>query len=366
MFDAFLFKQKSSKSHKLLSKILQPLAAAERNASVGPMLAESHSQSTQTEITNEEESLLEINDDKMDIRIIKPMLSDEFIDENEDDGDEDPNESWQLIYLTNEDAAIEPDLSQCEETDIDSDIQNDPLMESEKPDTELSECSHCCEPISQSQMQAHLKLHGKIFQYLMTSSEFFRCSRCLNIYPDMDGLLRHVNAETVCERSAELDKDDCTDYQYLASDPPIRLFTTFKDDDSPLFSCNLCDLDFEEVQTYFAHFEEDHLPTIETNSEYMRSELMHSCGICDVSFSNLQDTLHHVYFHQSGYPCPYGECDQLSDSFAALYNHFSDGHKENKTECIHCNFVAKNSHELRQHQRVSCEGRQFKCDLCGR
>lgn len=371
MFAAFTFQQKSIKSHNLLRKILNTSQENEQENAVATIQTERRSQSTQTKsVDNEEEEEEEVTIvetiDEFGIKEMKPILVDELIEDDSNGNDDDSNETWHMIYLSNAengDPIIEPDVKHCEMIDIDCESVNDPLEQS----FDTIDCCHCGELISRSHLNTHLHEHAKLFQYILTSSEFFRCSRCLRVYPDMDTLIEHTNAAEPCKYSSELKKDDtCTDYQYLVSDPPIRLFSTSKTVDSSLYSCSLCASSFEDVLSFFIHFEEEHLSKLDISTEYMHSELTHLCGICGKSFKNLQDALHHVYYHQIGYPCPHNGCWEINDSFSTLYNHFNRKHNEDEIQCSHCSFVAANNLELRRHERVSCTARRFKCDICGK
>lgn len=202
---------------------------------------------------------------------------------------------------------------------------------------------------------------------LLGSMDFFRCSRCLMTFPFIEGLMEHVDADEMCQQSCELDKvDTFIDYQYLANDPTIRLFSTCKNIDSNTFSCSLCILDFEDLTTFRDHFVRKHLSSLDCHPEYFHTELMHTCGICENSFKNLKDCLHHIYFHQAEYKCMENDCDHVASSFSLLYFHLTRGHTPRIFECGHCTYETQNGNEMKEHQRGGCPARNIKCDFCGK
>lgn len=216
-------------------------------------------------------------------------------------------------------------------------------------------------------MKSHQKQHAKIMPALLGSMDFFRCSKCLTAFPFIESLLEHVDADEGCQQSLELNRaDTCTDYQYLANDPMIRLFSTCKNTDSNTFSCSLCILDFEDLLAFQTHFDEEHLSNSDCLPEYFYTELAHTCGICESVFKNLKDCLHHIYFHQAEYTCMENDCDHVASTFSLLYFHMIRGHTNTNTfECTHCTYDAKNNADLKEHQRSKCPARNVKCDICG-
>lgn len=367
MFDAFMFKQKSVKSHNLLQQILKMSNDESNKTEMEPIAIERKSQSTQTQ--NDPGEFSEIAEVEKEIPPTKESRIElQFTGENED---ETADDVWQFVY-ENEEQTLDEQSKDVDDMELINDAQEEMSSQSNetsgntmKIKTHL-DCVHCGEYIPLQEWQIHLNQHTKMLPYLLNSTEFFRCNRCFSTFPFIDDLFDHMGADTLCEPSEELTQDDvCTDYQYLANDPPIRLFSASRNENSDTYSCSLCLFDFEDIYLFQSHFEEAHLSTDDCDSEYLRSVLMHSCGICGNSFKTLHDALHHVYFHQSIYPCIYEDCEQLFESFLLLCAHFNNEHPEVRPKCSHCSYLAKNGDDLRAHQRKSCTARNLKCGVCG-
>lgn len=376
MFEAFMFKQKSVKSHNLLRKILKSSSNDKNKEELEPLTADRKSQSTQTRNSHENvDDLVKVTKKNQEIgeqyaqdEAIEAEIAEELGEAAEEEGD--VNEIWQFVY-ENEESAVDETPEEIEpiELDIQDEMssQSNDVIENTILDKSKINCEHCGEDIPRRQMSGHLKQHTKILPVLLSSAEFFRCGRCFMTFPFIDNLFEHFNESEICEPSVNLTKDDiCTDYQFLANEPPVRLFSTSKNDDINTYSCSLCVLDFEDLFLLQSHFEDAHLSSANCNPEYLRADLNHSCGICGSTFKTLHDALQHVYFHQAEYSCLYANCGMFFDSFSALYGHFTRDHPETQLECSHCTYLAKNSDDLKAHQRNLCSARNFKCDYCGK
>lgn len=360
MIEAFTFKQKSKKSHDLLRSLLR----LQVDGSVQPLSTERRSLHTQTPNTGiqESQSLSKVTKSIVQIEC-KNELACEIIEELEEEPEEageieEDVQAWPVIYLENsENNALLNDSTELDNVEA----QNDNLTDF----SDMAACEYCCEQVDPSQLSVHSKQHNQLLPLLLSSIEYYRCSRCLSIFLCDDDLLVHMEADDLCDLSEELSKEDsCVDYQYLLCDSPIHLISCCKNIDSNTYSCRFCILDFVDFASFKAHFDEDHLIGSDANAEYMRSELIHSCGVCKISFKNLQDTLHHIYFHQVEYCCPYA-CEASSITFGSLYTHFIQTHSDSKVNCQYCSYETKDQDDLREHQRTLCAGRRFKCKLCG-
>lgn len=361
MFEAFTFKQKSLKSHNLLRKILKISQDDEADICLTPLPIERISQSTQTgDDTDEIDVSAEINDESNINSEAKHEPLCDYVEENVESED-----VWQVLYLTNienDDSVIDEDTNETLES-IEEQIQDELSLDL----TEAVECEYCSEPVLEPIMKSHLKQHARVMPILLGSMDFFRCSRCLTAFPFLESLIEHTDADEICEQSSELNNvDTCTDYQYLANDPTIRLFSTCKNIDGNTFSCSLCFLDFEDLLSFRMHFEAEHLSNLDCHPEYFHSELAHTCGICESSFKTLKDCLHHIYFHQAEYTCMETDCEHVASSFSVLYFHLTRGHSLRIFECTHCTYEAKDGDELKAHQRNTCPARNIKCEICGK
>lgn len=360
MFEAFIFKQKTIKSHNLLQKVLK---STQKVDEVDPiyMQLSSDRKSESTQTGDDQQICMRVNEE-VDIKVIKTDSTIYTEEETES------SEAYQWVYVAENETEVEAEAEAEAEVENDESTIEENCIKTldEPPDVgtdsiETYDCEYCCEQVPHSIQETHSKQHTDILPSILGFMEFFRCSQCLKTFLNTDGLLEHFDAER-CERSPELCKEDgCIDYQYL-TDPTIRLFSTYKNADHTL-SCNLCSLDFENFQTLHNHFSCDHSTSF--SSEYLHPELAHTCGICGIAFQTLQDCLHHLYFHQSEFVCPQENCEHFANSFATLYYHFTRGHSIESLECSYCSYEAKNIFDLKQHQRVSCVARSFKCDICG-
>lgn len=381
LFEAFLFKQKSAKSHKLLRQILNIQDDDGDKSENEPQLSTTQrkTRSTQTSVTehcsiSKSENKSNHHNSKVDVNKTQDnenesnVLDDERIDDKVEN-------VWFVENVTDE------KKSEQQEVQIDQQLNDIDDLEIvfESPDEMSSQpsdnahtvsCEHCNEYVKQRQLQTHLKQHTKVLPYILSAVEFFRCQRCHVIFPFIDNLFEHINNEQICEPPIRLLKDDiCTDYQYLANDQPFRLYSASRDPESNTIACSQCVMNFDDLLVFQMHFEEEHLTNSDFNPDYLRSELSHSCGVCGNTFKTLQDALHHVYFHQADLPCLHYSCTQFFDSFSKLFSHFIKHPMQNLTEneiqCSYCFHVATNREDLKQHQRSSCAARNFICDICG-
>lgn len=374
LFEAFIFKQKSAKSHKLLKKILHTIDDESYLMESQP---ERKSQSTQTQPDDEEEEE-EINDtepteeahDNIVIQEYKIELGCtetteiEMIEDNDENwpSDLESNAENRDIDAIDESVDVIEDYEFVEEDGMSSSQSNEILPKS------AIDCEHCGQKVSGSrrQQQSHAKQHAKILPYILNSMDFFRCNRCQMVFMLIDNFIAHLNNDNRCEQLVHSSDDACTDYQYLNHDLPIRLLSASKNSDESIISCGQCYLDFEDLAMYRTHIEEAHSTDSDCNPEYLRANSAHLCGNCNLSFKTLHDAIQHVYFHQSAFECLQDECTKIFNSFAGLCNHFSSDHPETLVECSHCSYMAADKEELKMHQRKTCPARNLKCDFCGK
>lgn len=366
LIDAFMFKQKSLKSHNLLKKVLKVSNEDKihEDSLLDSLETERQSQSIQT-------SDIEIMDIKSDVEVDdnRENVDNEEIENDHSDDDENTNNDWQWVYVSeNDDNVIEQHikLKPCENLETGNETPDISSTVAVKL-IDMIDCEKCGEQILQNQQKLHQKDHDKILPYLLMSMEYFRCSRCLMTFPYIENLFEHFGTKVPCEQLYPLNTEEsCIDYQYLSTDPPIRLLSTSKNVDSNTFPCNLCNLNFLDLFQLYSHFQEEHVPCLDDNPEILCSELIHTCGVCENSFKNLQDCLQHVYFHQAEYICSQDKCEHVTNSFSTLYSHLTLEHSKDEYECIHCSHVANTMEGLKEHQRSTCSARTKKCNVCGR
>lgn len=251
--------------------------------------------------------------------------------------------------------------------EIDAEIEYEEISLVPRP-TFIVECEFCNKKFDgDDQLDLHLKQHNELQPHLLASIEFFRCSRCLVVFSTMDSWMEHFGSVKLCEMSDELER---IDYQYLDdvdnNDPPIRLFSCYKNDKNFLYTCDMCHGNFEQLADFKTHFNDFHLANVEENIGHSLAETPHQCGLCGKEERNLKTILHHIYFHQIDFDCPIENCKQKLSTFTDLYKHIVDEHAERDSfQCRNCLYLAKNREDLREHKQKSCAARTFECGDCG-
>lgn len=373
LFEAFIFKQRSAKSHSLLKKILNVFDDDGQHHSSGendPLVAQRKSQCTQTQPLNEEiewnqEYKLEV--EHMESVEVNALTEAEPAEENDD-------ENWHLVCDSNDteddDADEDRDISIEEETDdfqaSENITQDDKMpMEAMKISViDVIECEYCCQAVTKRQQLSHAKQHSKILPYILNSVDFFRCNRCQMIFLSFDNFAEHLNDTNGCYEALQSKDDLCTDYQYLNNDLPIRLLSASKNMEENTFSCGQCALDFDDLALYRSHIDDNHFSDFECNPD--RADSSHSCGNCRNSFKTLRETAHHIYFHQTEFRCLQAECTHVFNSFADLYSHFMNEHPESTHECPYCSYIASDKNDLKMHKSKMCIARNLQCAHCGK
>lgn len=374
LFEAFIFKQKSAKSHRLLKKILN-IDDGCQNLDAEPLTALRMSQFTQTQSYHEEtETLLpdETHED-LEVQEYKIELGCTENEENEEAEtieEEEENENWPLDFesnVENRDIAIDESVDEIEDFEYVESIDDEMSSQSNGMSTKtVIDCEHCAQKIPKRQQQSHAKQHSKLFPYILNSMDFFRCNRCQMVFLLIDSLFEHLNDDNGCMELQHNNDDAYIDYQYLNNDLSIRLLSASKNFDDNTFSCGQCNLDFEDLTMFRLHIEENHSSDFDCNPEILRANSGHLCGSCNITFKTLHDAIHHIYFHQSAFECFHEECTQIFTSFAGLNSHFTSDHPDSSVECSHCSYLATNKEDLKMHQRKTCTARNLKCDFCGK
>lgn len=374
LFEAFIFKQKSAKSHRLLKKILNIDDECHQHQHSEPSMTQQKSQFTQTQPHREESNTLspETNEYRIELGYAKNEET-ETIEEEDDDVDE----NWQLDSESN--VAIEESIDVIDdfefivEAEADADVKAKAETEEDEMSSQSNEistksvidCEYCGQKLAKRQQPNHSKQHSKIIPFILNSMDFFRCNRCQMVFLSIDSLFEHLTEDNgVCEELLHHNDDVFTDYQYLHHDSSFRLLSASKGFDENTFSCGQCYL-VDDLAMFPWHIKEIH-SSEQSNTEQLRVNSTHLCGNCNISFKTLYDAIQHIYFHQSAFECFYKECTQTFNSFAGLYNHFTIDHPESSVECPYCSYLATNKEDLKMHQRKTCTARNLKCDVCGK
>lgn len=368
LFEAFIFKQKSVKSHKLLKKILH--VTDDDVSHLIESQLELKSQSTQTQLDDEEIDHIALPEE-IDHKIVQEYKIEVGCPEECTEVESAEIESAEVEMIEVNDENWQSDFEENRNNvDAIHEIEEFEFVESLVEDDEIYpksviDCQHCSQKVPRRQQQSHAKLHTKMLPQILNSVDFYRCNRCQMVFLLIDSFIEHLNNDNACEELLHKSDDVCIDYQYLNNDLPIRLLSASKNFDENIVSCGQCYLDFEDLAMYRSHIQETHSTDFECNPEYLRANSVHLCGNCNISFKTLHDAIHHIYFHQPTFECLQEECTQVFNSFAGLCSHFSSEHPDSLFECSHCSYLATDKEDLKIHQRNACTARNLKCDFCG-
>lgn len=231
----------------------------------------------------------------------------------------------------------------------------------------VRDCTFCDETFDNyDDMKLHSSQHDKLLPYLLASVDFYRCSRCLFVFSNIDDLAEHYKSEN-CKSPEEIDRVEYLD-ESDGNLPAIRLFSCSKNPNNNLYVCDVCQVDFAELIDFRNHFDVFHSNNADQNIGYLLIETPHFCGICKSRspLENLKSALHHVYFHQRDFKCPVDNCMIAFMRFMDLYSHTIDEHSLIRNyNCLHCSFSTKSTDELKVHNQKSCKARNFECNECG-
>lgn len=256
---------------------------------------------------------------------------------------------------------ILPEAEHEHEICIEEELLDESLIE-----TTLTECEYCFDQIESA--DEHKKQHNDLMPLILTSIEFYRCSRCLIVFPSIDSFSEHFITKEICEIPEEL---DCLNYQYLddvdSNDLPIRLYSCCKNPENASYTCEICREEFIELLTFREHFTNSHLENTEQNICSLLVDTPHVCGCCGKIKQNLRSALQHVYFHENEFRCPIDDCNMVYVTLAELHEHVIDNHSLIVSySCIHCLYLAKDKDDLKMHKQKSCSARNFECNECGK
>lgn len=332
LIESYILKEKCRKSFKLLRKILK--LPEDENA-------EKQSQGTQTDDRSQE--------------TIENVA--EFI----------PIEVEEIVCVKGEFMATDKMNKTAIVDELDDEIDEEIYEEvSVESNFECEYCNAKFENLDDSNW--HQNQHTELLPHLLASIEFYRCSRCLLVFPNLEHLMEHFESNEICEVPTALDR---IDYQYLddidANETPIRLYSCYKNTKNGMYTCDMCQENFQKLPTFRNHFSELHLENAEQNIGYLLVETPHLCGICGKISENLKNALHHIYFHQREFICPVELCSMNFVEFSELFNHISNEHSLIECfQCTHCFYRAKNRDDLKEHKKKSCAARNYECNDCGR
>lgn len=238
-------------------------------------------------------------------------------------------------------------------------------------------CSYCNKKFTNaSDFQSHVNEHMEILPLILTSANFFRCSRCRLVFATAEQLCAHIDAAELCQTDGKsaANGDNCVDYQFLG-DPimnnidQIRMFSCQKvEDEGSLLACEFCEFMFESFMDFVEHFNDVHLTNVENTEELYEStaNLSHCCGICAKTYMNIKDIMFHVYFHQTTFYCPFVGCSDTYPRSVYLNRHIAREHfTEEKYACEHCAWETSSYAHFKRHVRHECTARKFACPTCG-
>lgn len=237
-------------------------------------------------------------------------------------------------------------------------------------------CSYCNKKFNNpSDFQSHVNEHMEILPLILTSANFFRCSRCRLVFASAEQLCTHIEAADGCSKNDKynMNGDNCVDYQFLG-DPitnnidQIRVFSCQKNDEDETIACEFCDYLFESFMDFIEHFNDVHLTNVESTEELYEAtaNLSHCCGICSRTYMNIKDIMFHVYFHQATFYCPFVGCSETYNKPHYLNRHIARQHfTVEKHTCEHCQWETNSYTFFKKHVRQECPARKFVCTTCG-
>lgn len=399
IIDAYVLREKCKKSTKTLRKLLK---LPEPEVTASTTVAEMQTIETQTDPCSFTDAIVQTtfdeNDDSNEPTDESIKTADyDIIDANADAESDDENIELISIgnyemydgIVTEENVYMEdtePSLNRpkCMEQSIGDDANvpiDDGVDEIEELDADTDNivyerCSYCNKKFSNpSDFQSHVNEHMEILPLILTSANFFRCSRCRLVFASAEQLCAHIEATDTCtiDTKIGINGDNCVDYQFLG-DPiinnidQIRMFSCQKIDDDGFIACEFCDYVFENFMDFIEHFNDMHLTNVENTEELYEgtAHLSHCCGICGKTYMNIKDIMFHVYFHQTTFYCPFVGCSDTYNKSHYLNRHIAREHfTEEKHICEHCQWQTNSYAFFKRHVRHECPARKFICATCG-
>lgn len=420
LIDAYIFKQKCSKSAKLLRKILKlpdeiPLDAAEEqpvetsDASTMTCLSilstkidnVDHPSTIEHSVEENLQEMFGLDDkeqfiDVLEVADVKHMIQfdpsdDQFLIAErvhismEDDEVELEQQSDGVIQMEVNTTDIYEELSmeepekqfiiysdsECVGEPVTVPIADEAIKNSRKSSRKIRKenCIICNAVVASTDILSHIADHEDFLPRVISTTEFFRCNHCRRVYPSTVPFIAHLDSESCTLASLTPKPDDYTDYQFLDDSPDFTL------ENVQLITCSisqddkfLCDCAFatDSFATFTDHYKSQHMNNQDVIKETCRQS--HTCGICEVTFENLKETIFHSYYHQSQYVCPVTPCGKIFfNSYNSLRRHIEREHIEGLVfPCQYCKEEFVGYDRLKAHLRKECKARQVACNYCGR
>lgn len=396
IIEAYALKEKCIRSEELLREILNlPKNVTTSTETIGTQTEACSQNDVEVQATVSDDGSNEPASERADYDLIEGVKSGTDLDD----------ESIECISIANyelyDDAATDENVYLDDGTEIASTAQHrnsrkrkcsimsiaapiDDIdeMNFDGGNKEFDRCSYCNKKFSEpSDFQSHVNEHIEILPLILTSTNFFRCSRCRLVYPSADQLCKHIETADSCTHVAANDTsgDNYIDYQFLG-DPitnnidQIRMFSGQKnndgttDGDAEIVSCEFCDYSFEHFMDFIEHFNDVHLTNVENTEELYAdtANLSHCCGICAKTYMNIKDIMFHVHFHQTTFYCPFVGCSDTYHKSHYLNRHIAREHFTiEKHKCEHCQLELNSYKLFKAHLRHECSARKFICTTCG-
>lgn len=403
IIDAYILREKCKKSAKLLRKIFN---LSERSDSTSPPAIEQKTIETQTDACGLSDAKVQTAFDEYDSNDPAECERAEYDiidanDETELDGDsievfsianydmDDDMVTEENVYLDDSESVsmrakqeqAEIDAADGVDDANDANVPIDDFDDVEEVDVDdeiavFDRCSYCNKKFNNpSDFQSHVNEHMEILPLILTSANFFRCSRCRLVFAKAEQLCTHIEAPDSCTIDTKngLNGDNCVDYQFLG-DPivnnidQIRMFSCQKNDVDGAIACEFCDYVFESFMDFIEHFNDVHLMYVENTEELYEdtANLRHCCGICAKTYMNIKDIMFHVYFHQTTFYCPFVGCSDTYNKSHYLNRHIAREHfRVEKHTCEHCQWETNSYTLFKKHVRHECSARKFVCTTCG-
>lgn len=397
IIDAYVLREKCKKSAKLLRKILnlpekedaisatvidhdKPDETPADTCSLGDATVQSSFDEYDSNEPNESDladyDIIEANDDaELDDGNIECLANYEL-----DDG----MVSDENVFVDDAEIALKEDGAMADDANVPIDDIEELVDEADETDgiddnkcVVYDRCSYCNKKFNDpNDFQSHVNEHMEILPLILTSANFFRCSRCRLVFASAKQLCTHVEATDSCTIDTKngLNADDCVDYQFMGEQitqniDQIRMFSCQKSDEDGIIACEFCEYLFESFMDFIEHFNDVHLSNAENTQELYKdtANLSHCCGICAKTYMNIKDIMFHVYFHQTTFYCPFVGCSDKYEKSHYLNRHIAREHfTVEKHICDHCQWETNNYTFFKKHVRHECSARKFVCTTCGK
>ncbi|XP_052742165.1 zinc finger protein 83 [Bicyclus anynana] len=236
-------------------------------------------------------------------------------------------------------------------------------MKSHEKNDWLITCDQCNKVFKKvSHLKRHKIVHKNVYPHDMnttpkenvctniceTNAEQFQCSKCLQMFKNVNSLSAHMRKHT--EKGRVLSCKECN--KVFKKISHLKRHESQHEINRP-YKCTACPKSFPSEDTLKEH--------VNTH----RGVKPHVCPVCDKRFSHVSSLTTHIKIHtrDKSFLCP--TCGKKFDSSTNLNQHISRHIGLKEYACAMCpkKFVSKG--ELKSHASTHTGERSFTCDHCG-